>query len=327
MINKKYLPSKKFVTALAIAIAVVLIAIIFNYWKPSITKYKNNNLATDTNASASIINTDSDNDGLPDWKEALYGTNLQKEDTDEDGTNDAEEIAEIRDPLKANTALAGQEPNDKIDPAIIENNKKILEDYEKLSETDKFSRDLVSNIIASQPVSGAMDQNTMNSIVAQALAEIPEKNYTGITKSTDLILLKTDSTNLNKNMSDYVKSFSAVINKLTPILGADVGLINSYISDGSANTRSAMLKLTDQYQAIVNSLIKMPVPVAIGYYDPSYHLTVINDLEKIIAIDKDIVNSDKNSLGIFSNLSMYNESSNDLISTLITMHSILILKK
>jgi len=327
MIDRKYLPSKKFVTALSIAVAIILLAIIFNYWKPNTTKYKNTNLITDANASSSVMNLDSDNDGLPDWKEGLYGTNPKVIDTDGDGTSDFDEIAINRDPLKANTAQKDQEPNDKIDPAIIEENLKALEEYEKLSETDKFSRDLMSNIIASQPVNGSMDQETVDSIIAKALDEIPQKNYTGITKATNLNLIQTDNSNLTKNMTEYSKAFSTETGKLIPLIGADLNIINTYIADGSTSTKLLMVKLTNTYQAIINNLIKMPVPVAIGYYDVNYHLRVINDLEKIIAIDKDVVNSSKDSLGIFSNLSLYKDASTDLYKTLTTVDSILKIKR
>lgn len=67
----------------------------------------------------------------------------------------------------------------------------------------------------------------------------------------------------------------------------------------------------------------MPVPIAIGYYDINYHLRVINDLEIIMAIDRDIVNSNKDSLGIFSNLSIYSAVTKDLFSTLTIIDGIL----
>ena len=328
MINRKYLPSKKFMVALYVSAAIILLALIFNYLKPSVTKYLNKNLTADTNSVPIIANLDldSDNDGLPDWKENLYGTDPHKADTDGDGTNDADEIAQNRDPLKANTAPAGQEPNDKIDPAIIEENKKALEDYANLNEIDKFSRDLISNIIAAQPTSGSMSTDTMNFIISKSDSEIPQKNYTGTTKSTDLNLLITNNTNLNKNMTAYVKNYYTETQKLVPLLGLDMNIINSYIlsdSDNATSSRADMMKITDKYQAIVNNLIKMPVPVAIGYYDINYHLAVINDLEKIIAIDKDIVNSDKKSLGVLSNLSIYNTVTTNLYSTLSEIDAIL----
>ena len=325
MINKKYLPSKKFSIALSIAIAVILIAIIFNYSKPSVTKYLNNNLTADTNGVPIVANIDldSDNDGLVDWKENLYGTDPKIADTDKDGTNDAEEVAQNRDPLKANTAITGQEPNDKIDPTIIEENQKKLEEYEKLNELDKFSRDLVSNIIATQPANGSIDQNATDLIINKALNGMPEKNYSGITKSADLNLLKTDSSNLDKNMSAYRNNFYTETQKLVPILGSDMIIISSLISGSSTNANSEMLKLVDKYQEVVNGLIKMPVPVAVGYYDINYHLRVINGLEKLIAIDKDVVNSSENSLSIFSNLTIYQNTIDDLFTTLTTIDTIL----
>ncbi|MFA5652004.1 MAG: hypothetical protein WC933_01450 [Candidatus Paceibacterota bacterium] len=323
MLNKKYLPSKNFLVALSIAIVIILIAIIINFWKSNTTKYKNNNLAVNTNASSSVMEIDSDNDGLPDWKEVLYGTNPKVTDTDKDKTNDADEIALNRDPLKANTASSGQEPNDKIADAIIEQNKKALEDYNKLTDTEKFSRNLISNIIATQPVSGSMNQSSIDSIVNTSLNEIPQKQYSGITKSADLNLLQTDNENLTKNLTDYAKNFYTETQKLIPILGTDISLMNEYVTNNSTSTRLKMLQLTAKYQNIVNNLIKMPVPVAIGYYDINYHLTVINDLEKIIAIDKDIVNPNGDSLGIFSSLSIYNGTFNNLITVLKTIDSIL----
>ena len=322
MVNKKYLPSKKFLIALSIAIVIVVISIIFNYWRSNVTKYVNNNLSVATDTASSSLNIDSDNDGLPDWKEALYGTDPHKADTDGDGTNDGDEVAQDRDPLKANTAPKGQKPNDYIDPAIIEKNKKILDDYEKLSDTEKLSRSLMSNIFASQPINGSIDQNTSDSILANTMGQIPEKDYSGITKITDLKLLKTDSTNLNTNLTQYAKSYYTETQKLIPLFKIDTSIIGSYISNGTS-TASDLKKVIEKYQSIVNNLIKMPVPVAIGYYDINYHLTVINDLEIIIAIEKDIADSGKDSLGIFSNLSVYNDRFNDLISTLKTIDGIL----
>lgn len=43
---------------------------------------------------------DSDGDGLKDWEEEIYGTDIEKSDTDADGTDDKTEIAQSRDPLK-----------------------------------------------------------------------------------------------------------------------------------------------------------------------------------------------------------------------------------
>ncbi len=324
MINKKYLPSKNFLIALSITVVIIVIVIIFDSLQNNQGVYKNQGLAKGTSTTVAQINIDSDNDGLPDWKEALYGTDPHNPDTDGDGTNDGDEVAQGRDPLKPNTAPKGQEPNDKIDPKIIEQNEKIVNTFESLSDTDKFSRSLISDVIAAAPQDGALDENKTNSIITNALQRIPLKNYVGTTTINNLNLQKTDSTNLIKNMSDYSKSYFKETEKFRLIFGKDIALIISYISPNSTSTDKDVLAIINQYQTIVNNLIKMPVPVAIGYYDISYHLAIINDLEKIISMDKDMVGMKKGSvLSIFPSLSIYNTVTKDLSDNLSIVDSIL----
>lgn len=89
-------------------------------------------------SSSLLINRDkdSDNDGLKDWEEAIYGTDKNNPDTDGDGANDKEEIVSGRDPLKKG-------PDDKLGPAVVSNsNSKI--DLSNL--TDVFSKSIFDAI-------------------------------------------------------------------------------------------------------------------------------------------------------------------------------------
>ena len=49
--------------------------------------------------SATLTTTDTDNDGLKDWEEAIYGTDPRNPDTDGDQTQDGTEVTGSRDPL------------------------------------------------------------------------------------------------------------------------------------------------------------------------------------------------------------------------------------
>ena len=317
MIDRKYFPSKNFLVALSIAIVIIIIAIIFNYWQPNTTKYTNDNLVSETDATSSqTSNVDSDNDGLPDWMENLYGTDPKKSDTDGDGTSDIDEIKANRDPLKANTALEGKEPNDKIDPQLIESEQKTTAEYEKLSPTEKMARNLFSNIIASQPVSGEMDQATTDGIVQKLINDFPQKTYSGITKESDLNLINTDPKTMGKDILTYAKSYFTQTEIFRKIMGQDLLIVNA-TSSSRTSQKAKMATITAKYQSVINNLIKMPLPANKNSYGEVFHLAIINNLETLIKIDNDIINvADSDTASTISMLTEYNNTMSNLTSAL-----------
>ncbi len=68
-IKKEYLPSKKFITSLCIAIFLVIVAIAFNYSKPNTTIVENN-LVIDASSSLADLN--------PEWLKQLQETDPAK---------------------------------------------------------------------------------------------------------------------------------------------------------------------------------------------------------------------------------------------------------
>jgi hypothetical protein len=337
MINKKYLPSKNFIIALSAAIVLVVVIIILNYWRPSTTKYSNNNLsASDANATSSVMTLDSDGDGLPDWKEILYGTDPHNIDTDGDGTPDGEEINENRDPLKANTAPKGQEANDKIDPTLVVQSQEATAEYEKLNSTQKMAEDLMSNIIASQPADGTqMDQATMDSLTQGTLQDIPEKEYNGITQESDLNIISIDvsTSTLASELASYRTDYYNETEKFAGIIGQDIKIIEN-ISSSTGNgisiseAKKEMSTITSDYQAIINNLIKVPIPAATDSAGVMFHLALINDLEKLIQIDNDMVNSyGTDTASVFSDLSVYNSTISELVMVLDTLDTVLKIKR
>ncbi|MFA6340878.1 MAG: hypothetical protein WCX27_01385 [Candidatus Paceibacterota bacterium] len=319
MINKKYLPSKTFVRALLIAIFIVIVAIVSNYWKPSNINF-NNNVAFNLNASNTWIANavDTDKDGLPDWQEVLMGTDPKKADTDGDGASDGEETVLNRDPLKTNTAGKDKEPNDMIEESIIAYDKKITEEYQKLSATEKMARDLMSNIVASQPTSGNMDQATVNSLVTRSIQDIPDKSFTGTTKISDLNIIKIDVKTLGKDLTTYANAYIKETEVLRKTLGKDLKIVSDYLSETNSNPidKEKMNAVIAVYEEVANNLKKMPLPAVVGSPGATYHLIVINDIEKLIAIDKDILDSNGDNVVVFSDLAVYNETADDLVLAL-----------
>ena len=329
MINPKYLPSKKFTNALLIAIGLILLTILLNYLRSGKTNYDNNNLAV-SNSTSSASEIDSDHDGLPDWEEALYGTDPHNPDTDGDGTPDGEEIKEGRDPLKANTAPKGQRPNDYIDPAIIAQAQAISNADQNLNPTEKMAHDLMSSIIASQPVNGQIDQNTMDNLIQQALQDIPEKQFPGTTTASDLNLIPaTDNKTLVKNLTVYGNNYYVQTNAFERIMGQDVAIISNSMSKGTDLDAKQLQSIISIYQNIAKNLIQMPLPAVPGSSGVIYDLKIINDLQELANIDSDIILSsgNKDTASIYADLEVYNDTKNDLLTAISATDAMLGIKR
>jgi len=312
---KQYLPSKNFIIALSTAIGVILIVVIFNNVR--ISKVVQKNLASNATSSIFNNNIDTDSDGLPDWKENLYSTNPNKADTDGDGTLDGEEVSSDRDPLLPNTAGAEAEPTDKIDPALIEADKKAISDYENLSPTEKMSRGLMSNVLANQPTSGNMSQDTVNSIVSNSFQEVLVKKFTASTTEADLNLIELKNGQiLTSDLSVYKKIYFTQTEALRKIMGQDLSIMDDALSNEKDIDSASMKKIISSYKTIINSLIEAPLPAIPGSSGSIYHLAIINSLEKIIAIDNDILNSSNDMASIYADILEYNNVEHVLIVSL-----------
>lgn len=314
-IDKKYLPSKKFSISLGIAILIILIAVIINYSRES--NYKVGNGLTVENSLSSALtdanSIDTDKDGLPDWQETLYGTDPKKADTDGDGTNDGDEIKAGRDPLKANTAPAGQKPNDYIDAKIIAKDKQTEDEYAKLSTTDKMARDLVSNILASQPTSGSMTEDQINYLVQNAISNMPQKQYSGITTTNDLKFIDSQ-----EYTDAFIKVYYNQTERYRKIIGKDLSIINIDATSTKEikNEKMQMDSITSVYQSIVDNIKKSIFPMNPNAQATSVLLSIINDFEKLIQIDNDLIKSKNDMPSYVSILANYEVITSDLVKSL-----------
>ena len=95
-LSKKKKPSKKILIVSLLALTVVTVS--FFVTRQSI---ETKNALTKANSQNDPAKKDTDGDGLYDWEENLWGTDINNPDTDGDGTSDGDEVAQGRNPLVA----------------------------------------------------------------------------------------------------------------------------------------------------------------------------------------------------------------------------------
>jgi len=173
-----------------------------------VSKYSNSGTEA-TNNSTVTYNTsgggvDTDSDGLKDWEEALWETDAKNPDTDGDGTLDAAEISQGRNPTVAGPDDALSE--DLLSKAMSQASK----DAENLSETDRLTREFIRQYAQLQQ-SGNVDENTLSSLVEDFSTGVFDKETTD---KYEYAHLQTVSTT-KESLRDYGNTIAIILSTNT----------------------------------------------------------------------------------------------------------------
>jgi hypothetical protein len=227
---------------------ILLIGGVLSYLnKNKILSYENTDLIAEKTSEK--IYTDSDNDGLKDWEEDLWKTNINKADTDEDGTNDFEEIREGRDPLKNG-------PNDKLDQETIKN--KINPSLESdLTETDKFSRELFAKYVNARE-SGDFKSGDYASLMLQ-YAEKASKEDIVIYKETDIKTIQANK----ESMKEYGNNLAKIIKAKNKEYPLNEMFLLDKVTKEKPETKEKIEEfknIAGRYSGIKEEMLKMSAP-------------------------------------------------------------------
>ncbi|MEK7104427.1 MAG: hypothetical protein AAB868_00115, partial [Patescibacteria group bacterium] len=226
---QKYLPSKKFaiITSVIIVLAVLIFVIFF---MPSsgenfgITGNKQARPVIVENPTLpDLIQRDTDGDGVPDWEEALWGTDKNKKITFND-TPDATYIANKKKELK------------------IEGS--VLADATKLTETEKFAREFFTSYSAMKS-SGQIDQNTINDFSSALGQNIVNPTLVDRYTETDVKINNVDNPASKQKYYFEVKTLFKKYQSAG--LGNELDLVSQALASNSADGTSSN---TSQYDKL-----------------------------------------------------------------------------
>ena len=170
-------------------------------------KETNSNLA-EKNTPLNEANKDSDNDGLKDWEEKIYGTDPNNPDTDGDGYLDGKEIANGYNPLiKA--------PNDKLADFPLKNPTASQKDPNNL--TDKLMAAVGQKIFELNKNRQDNRKGLRVPKIAEFVPQFIEQNITNedynfsAEKDFDETKIKISKDNSKKAIKKYLESFNSII--------------------------------------------------------------------------------------------------------------------
>jgi len=291
---KKYLPSKKFLYLLGSFIVLALVFfVVFELLsnKNIFTSSKNNTgLEVDRLALAGLtvnqlVQKDSDNDGVFDWEEALWGT-------DKNNTMTFDGITD-----KAYIAGKKKELN-------IDQNK----DEEGLTETEKFSREFFASYVAMKEA-GTLDASAINNFSSALGQKIVNPDLIDQYSLKDL---KTNTDNTVASKTKYYQSVKKLFDKYKGQgIGDELNIVDNQITS-SANTKNQdkLTPIAKAYQDFASDVLKVSVPSDLQ----NEHLKIINSANNTGISVLGMVKIINDPIVGLSGLSQYQKYSDDLIT-------------
>ncbi|MCX6754976.1 MAG: hypothetical protein NT068_00345 [Candidatus Nomurabacteria bacterium] len=283
------MPSKKIQV---IVIACIGVLIIFIFFLKSATKSnflaEKKQLEIQNSTINDLIAKDTDGDGVPDWEEALWGTDKNKTTTFEGIT----------------------------DKTYIENKKKDLNitnstsNTESLTETEKFSRDFFTAFMAMK--TGQVDNTAINSFSAALGQKVANPNIIDQYTQKDVKIDK--SGNATKEANYYMDIQSSFEYYQLAGLGDELDIVSNTIATApnteSKDQNEQLLKISEAYKGFATKIMTLEVPEKLV----TYHLKIANSANNtgISVGNMSKIVSDP-VIGL-SGLSQYQKYSDDLIN-------------
>lgn len=242
---------------------------------------------------ATLIENDTDEDGVLDWEEALWGLDPLNSETNP-GTPDGTAVAKLK---------ATYEPEDS--GFLSEAN---------LTETDKFSRELLSTLVTLNQT-GEVDNETIEKITTSLSEHIkdytPDKIFTlselNISEDNSVVATKRYNETLEKIHSKY------------PVTGTGTEILQKFISEetGDASALKELDIMISNTENIISELLKTPVPGSLAIQ----HLSFVNSLERLVENFKNIQQYETDAIVALGAISQYETSLNQLSRSVLELKS------
>jgi hypothetical protein len=246
---------------------------------------------------------DSDLDGISDWEEALWGTDINNKNTFE-GKNDADYIKEKKLALKIENGDTGE---------LNSGN---------LTETDKFAQQFFASLSAMQQ-NGQVDQNTINNvstalgqkIVDPTIIDQYSEKDVKISGNDGIDAQKTYYTTIKKLFETYSKKGIGDEIEITAILAS----VNTMTVEEKSEYIKKLTEISNAYQEYATKVIGTLVPINLS----SNHLKIANSAHNTGISVNNMAEVINDPIVGLSGLSQYQKYSDELILNVENLETIL----
>lgn len=276
---KKFLPSRKIVAILIIPILAIFVINIFIF---SDDKDSGVEIAENINFSEAFSKLpsrvkDTDNDGLFDWEETLYGTDPVNQDSDGDGKLDGDEVDSGTDPN-----INGNEQDDTVTDSVAGVDNLDYRKDPELSKTDILAKDFLS--IYKNLKDGGNLGTPVEASAVQAVIDRNIDNFFKPThKSSDINVTGTTEQSLRTYYGKYISLFDNVSENKE----YELFLFARYLETENEEHLVILEQNLDSLKVVTASLLDMDVPETALFE----HLNVLNSYEVVVSIVEEMLSA------------------------------------
>ncbi len=273
-----------------VAFAIIFVVVIFLAKTTSIfdgkEKYQSlqqqNGLAYDNTTLRDLVNQDTDEDGILDWEEKLWGTDPTKKETTS-GISDVSVVEKIKSEKTKDEA--------KTRPDVAEKD---------LTETEKFSRELFSTVV-SLDQSGNLDQATIDTLSSSLSDKINNPVHRKVFTLSNIKVINDDSVQSIKNYSDKLNE---IYKKYSTGKGVPE-IINELVND---EENMSILGELDPVIEDVTKVISESANIGVPQSLYILHLNLINSAESVLENIQDMKLFDKDVIVAIGAISQYGKN-------------------
>ncbi len=250
-LSKNFFNTKLKVVGMGVVI-VIIIASVFLFIsskKESFGKREDGQLKITNQTIGSLVQNDTDKDGIQDWEETLWGT-----DKNNKMTFGIPDLAYVEG--KKNELAVEQSDNDKT-----------------LTETERFAKEFFTSYSAIT-TSGA-DENTVKNFSNALGQKIGNPDLPDIYTYEDINISKNDT---SQSKNEYYIKLSDLFDKheATDGLGSELEIVSdglvSYSSNGKGSGYEELFGIGEGYKSFASDAMKLSVPESLK----EYHLQIVN---------------------------------------------------
>lgn len=239
-------------------------------------------LSAEKEATKQAFEKDSDNDGLKDWEEALYGTSPLNPDTKGNGLGDAKEVEKEREAA----ANATTTPEKTV----------------TLTATEKFSRELFTKYLEAKRAGQEITPELSEAIAEELVA----KGYDQEIPAFDDSVLVTIQTNDATFIRNYGNQIGKIVSTPMPEGTSNELLILEQILAKGVPTEKNMAdlnKIQARYQSVHDALVKVRVPTLAK----DAHAQLVQGIEVVMNVVSGIKDLESDPVGGYSKISQYED--------------------